>query len=148
MWKSGVQFASEDRKIGAEDLAQLHLSNWISKLFLNAFKLGIKCCKVGSKCSRRNCGISPVLKSKSRKFLLHVSPGLMATYAPGGHLTRDHFSISFWMQTVNWLKKNDLKIDKLYVKDVILGHIKIKAHWTLLNHIIIVDKQTIYNHLS
>ena len=48
------------------------------------------------------------------------------------------------MQTVNWLKNIDLKIDKLDVKDVILGHTKIKAHWTLLNDIIIVGKQTVY----
>ena len=54
-----------------------------------------------------------------------------------------HFSTSFWMQTVNWLKNIDLKIDKLDVKDVILGHTKIKAHWTLLNDII-VGKQTVY----
>ena len=58
------------------------------------------------------------------------------------------FSTSFWMQTVNWLKNIDLKIDKLDVKDVILGHPKIKAHWTLLNRIIIVGKQTIYSNRS
>ena len=55
-----------------------------------------------------------------------------------------HFSTSFWMQTVNWLKNIDLKTDKLDVKDVILGFTKMKAHWTLFNHIIIVGKQTIY----
>ena len=52
------------------------------------------------------------------------------------------------MQTINWLKNIDLKIDKLDVKDVILGHTKIKAHWTLFNHIIIVGKQTIYSNRS
>ena len=59
-----------------------------------------------------------------------------------------HFSTSFWMQIVNWLKNIDLKTGKLDVKDVILGHTKIKAHWTLLNHIIIVGKQTIYSNRS
>ena len=59
-----------------------------------------------------------------------------------------HFSTSFWMQTVNWLKNIDLKIDKLDVKDVILGFTKMKAHWTLFNHIIIVGKQTIYSNRS
>ena len=59
-----------------------------------------------------------------------------------------HFSTSFWMQTVNWLKNIELKIDRLDVKDVILGFTKMKAHWTLFNHIIIVGKQTIYSNRS
>ena len=52
------------------------------------------------------------------------------------------------MQTVNWPKNIDLKIDKLNVEDVILGFTKMKAHWTLFNHIIIVGKQTIYSNRS
>ena len=52
------------------------------------------------------------------------------------------------MQNSELAQNIDLKIDKLDVKDVILGHTKIKAHWTLLNHIIMVGKQTIYSNRS
>ena len=53
-------------------------------------------------------------------------------------------SKEFWMSVVSWLNGVGIDLDLLNECDILFGLLHTRSHWLLLNHIIIMGKQVIY----